>query len=153
VLGLLFGQIAFTSLTCGRYPYSTKALVVGLNGGEKMCPGSSTRVSPLLGNWGQCDQDAWEALTPLIYDELRRLARRHPGRERPDHTMQSATLIHEAYLRLVHQQPPKWQNRAHFFGVAAHVMRHILVDHAQGRLAAKREWVTARAWLQREMNN
>jgi RNA polymerase sigma factor (TIGR02999 family) len=98
----------------------------------------AAQVSKLLVNWGHGDQDAREALIPLVYDELRRLARRYLGRERPDHTLQSAALVHEAYLRLVRQEPPQWQNRAHFFGVAAQLMRHILVDHARNRRAAKR---------------
>jgi RNA polymerase sigma factor (TIGR02999 family) len=101
-------------------------------------PISSAQVGKLLDDWGQGDQDAREALIPLVYDELRRLARRYLRRERPDHTLQSAALVHEAYLRMVHQEPLRWQNRAHFFGVAAQMMRHILVDHARGRLAAKR---------------
>jgi RNA polymerase sigma factor (TIGR02999 family) len=99
---------------------------------------SSARVSKLLRNWGQGDQAAREALIPLVYDELRRLARRHLRRERPDHTLQSAALVNEAYLRLIRQDQPQWQNRAHFFGVAAQLMRHILVDHARHRAAAKR---------------
>src|SRR5579872_3120673 len=103
-----------------------------------MHPASSARVSKLLLNWGQGDQGAREALIPLVYDELRRLARRHLRRERPDHTLQSAALVNEAYLRLIRQDQPQWQNRAHFFGVAAQLMRHILVDHARNRLAAKR---------------
>jgi RNA polymerase sigma factor (TIGR02999 family) len=98
----------------------------------------SARVSKLLLNWGQGDQAAREVLIPLVYDELRRLARRHLRRERPDHTLQSAALVHEAYLRLIRQDQPHWQNRAHFFGVAAQLMRHILVDHARNRAAAKR---------------
>jgi RNA polymerase sigma-70 factor (ECF subfamily) len=69
---------------------------------------------------------------------LRRLARRYLRRERPDHTLQSAALVNEAYLRLIRQEHPQWQNRAHFFGVAAQLMRHILVDHARNRAAAKR---------------
>ena len=103
-----------------------------------MYPASSERVSKLLLNWGQGDQGAREALIPLVYDELRRLARRYLRRERPDHTLQSAALVNEAYLRLVRQDQPQWQNRAHFFGVAAQLMRHILVDHARNRAAAKR---------------
>ena len=103
-----------------------------------MCPASSGRVSKLLINWGQGDLDAREALIPLVYGELRRVARRYLGRERPDHTLQSAALVHEAYLRLVHKEPPQWQNRAHFFSVAAQLMRHLLVDHARSRRAAKR---------------
>ncbi len=106
--------------------------------GARSCAGSARTVSRLLVNWGQGDPDAREALIPLVYSELRRLARRYLSRERPNHTLQSAALVHEAYLRLVHQGPPQWQNRAHFFGVAAQLMRHILVDHARNRLAAKR---------------
>jgi RNA polymerase sigma factor (TIGR02999 family) len=107
-------------------------------GGARMCPALSTRVSQLLVNWGNGDPDARETLIPLVYVELRRMARRYLQRERPDHTLQSAALVNEAYLRLVRGQPPRWQNRAHFFGVASQLMRHILVDHARNRLAAKR---------------
>ncbi len=103
-----------------------------------MRPASSARVSELLVSWGHGNQDAREALIPLIYNELRRLARRYLNRERPDHTLESAALVHEAYLRLARQEDCPWQNRAHFFGVAAQLMRHILVDHARGRRAAKR---------------
>lgn len=105
-----------------------------------MCPATSTRVSQLLVNWGNGDSDARESLIPLVYGELRRMARRYLQRERPDHTLQSAALVHEAYLRLVqgHSAAPRWQNRAHFFGVAAQLMRHILVDHARKRQAGKR---------------
>ena len=99
---------------------------------------SSTQVNRLLADWGHGDQGARDALIPLIYNELRRIARRNLWRERPDHTLQSAALVNEAYLRLVRQKAPEWQNRAHFFGVAAQMMRHILVDHARTRLAAKR---------------
>ena len=75
---------------------------------------------------------------PLVYDELRRLADHYLRQERSDHTLQSTALVHEAYLRLAGQNPPQWQNRAHFFGIAAHIMRQILVDYARGRGAAKR---------------
>jgi RNA polymerase sigma factor (TIGR02999 family) len=103
-----------------------------------LCPASSTRINKLLADWGRGDQEAREALIPVVYDELRRLARRHLWHERPDHTLQSAALVNEAYLRLVRQKTPQWQDRAHFFGFAAQMMRHILVDHARNRLAAKR---------------
>lgn len=103
-----------------------------------MCPASSARITELLANWGQGNADAREALMPLVYDELRRIARRHLWRQRPNHTLQSAALVNEAYLRLVRQESPQWQNRAHFFGVAAQAMRQILVDYARSRLAAKR---------------
>ena len=75
---------------------------------------------------------------PLVYNELRVLARHHLRKERGDHTLHSTALVHEAYLRLAGQDPPQWQNRAHFFAIAARVMRQILVDHARGRDAAKR---------------
>jgi RNA polymerase sigma factor (TIGR02999 family) len=99
---------------------------------------SPPQVTELLLNWGQGDEGAREALIPLVYEELRRIARRRLWRERPNHTLQSAALVNEAYLRLVGQEPLQWQNRAHFFGVAAQLMRQILVDHARNRLAAKR---------------
>src|SRR6202163_2755167 len=99
---------------------------------------SSTRINRLLADWGQGNEEAREALIPVVYNELRRQARRHLRGERPDHTLESAALVNEAYLRLVRQDVPQWQNRAHFFGVAAQLMRHILVDHARNRLAAKR---------------
>lgn len=103
-----------------------------------MGPGSEASVSKLLLNWGRGDPEAREELIPLVYGELRRIARRHLWHERPDHTLQSGALVHEAYLRLLHDNPPHWQNRAHFFGVAAQLMRRILVDYARNRMAAKR---------------
>jgi RNA polymerase sigma factor (TIGR02999 family) len=99
---------------------------------------SSTRINKLLADWGQGNEEAREALIPMVYNELRRQARRHLRGERPDHTLESAALVNEAYLRLVRQGTPQWQNRAHFFGVAAQLMRHILVDHARNRAAVKR---------------
>jgi len=75
---------------------------------------------------------------PLVYKELRKLAHHYLRQERSDHTLQSTALVHEAYMRLAGQNPPEWQNRAHFFGIAAHIMRQILVEHARGRAAAKR---------------
>jgi RNA polymerase sigma factor (TIGR02999 family) len=99
---------------------------------------SSTQITKLLANWRQGDERARDALIPLVYDELRRVARRRLWHQPPDHTLQSAALVNEAYLRLVQQKLPEWQNRAHFFGVAAQMMRHVLVDYARNRLAAKR---------------
>jgi RNA polymerase sigma factor (TIGR02999 family) len=113
--------------------------------------GSSTEINRLLANWTGGDQQARDALIPLIYDELRRIARRHLRHERPDHTLQSAALVNEAYLRLAGQKPPQWQNRAHFFGVAVQMMRHILVDHARNRRAAKRGAGAPRLSLDREI--
>jgi RNA polymerase sigma-70 factor (ECF subfamily) len=83
-------------------------------------------------------RDAVDALLPLIYDELRSLAANYLRRERPDHTLQPTALVHEAYLRMVDQTRVNWQNRAHFFGVAAQMMRRILVDHARAQSAGKR---------------
>jgi RNA polymerase sigma factor (TIGR02999 family) len=103
-----------------------------------VCAASSKRIDKLLAEWGQGNEEARDALMPVVYDELRRLARRHLWHERPDHTLQSAALVNEAYLRLAGQKAPQWRNRAHFFGVAAQLMRHILVDHARSRHAAKR---------------
>lgn len=103
-----------------------------------MCADSSTRINKLLADWGQGNEEAREALIPVVYNELRRQARRYLRGERIDHTLESAALVNEAYLRLVRQEAPQWQNRAHFFGVATQLMRHILVDHARKRIAAKR---------------
>ena len=86
----------------------------------------------------QNNNSVLEELTPLVYDELRRLAARHLRRERPDNTLQSTVLVHEAYLRLIDQRSVQWQNRAHFFGIASQLIRRILVDHARRHHAAKR---------------
>jgi len=91
-------------------------------------------ITVLLGDWSNGDQQALEKLTPLIYDELRRLARRYLSKERPGHTLQSTALVHEAYMKLVGQNV-RWQNRAHFFGIAAQMIRRILVDYARARSA------------------
>lgn len=99
---------------------------------------SSSPVTELLVRWRSGDQYALDALMPLVYDELRHLAQHYLGRERSDHTLQSTALVHEAYLRLAGHSPPQWQNRAHFFGIAARIMRQILVEHARGRGADKR---------------
>jgi len=98
----------------------------------------SSPVTELLVRWRGGDREALEELMPLVYEELRRLAHHYLRQERSDHTLQSTALVHEAYLRLAGQNPPQWQNRAHFFGIAAHIMRQILVEYARGRRAAKR---------------
>jgi RNA polymerase sigma factor (TIGR02999 family) len=98
----------------------------------------SSPVTELLVRWRGGDREALEELMPLVYEELRRLAHHYLRQERDDHTLQSTALVHEAYLRLAGQNPPQWQNRAHFFGIAAHIMRQILVEYARGRSAAKR---------------
>jgi len=95
-------------------------------------------VSELLVRWKDGQNVALETLLPLVYNELRRVAHHYLQGERPGHTLQSAALVHEAYMRLVAQQPLQLQNRAHFFAVAAQLMRQILVDYARKRKAAKR---------------
>ncbi|MFN8060482.1 MAG: sigma-70 family RNA polymerase sigma factor [Vicinamibacterales bacterium] len=98
-------------------------------------PGEVTR---LLTELNAGNKDALSTLLPLVYDELRRVANRFLSRERPGHTLQATALVHEAYLKLVGQREVRWQNRAHFFGVAAQAMRRILVDRARAHLAEKR---------------
>lgn len=92
----------------------------------------------LLLAWGRGDAAAFDRLVPLVYDELRRLARQHMRRERPDHTLQATALVNEAYLRMIAISRIEWQNRAHFFAIAARVMRQILVDFARSRRASPR---------------
>ncbi len=95
-------------------------------------------VSRLLIAWSDGDEEALEQLMPLVYEELHRLAHRHLCRERAGHTLQTTALVQEAYLRLIDQKEVRWQNRAHFFAVAAQMMRRILVDYARSRRFAKR---------------
>jgi RNA polymerase sigma-70 factor (ECF subfamily) len=95
-------------------------------------------VTELLEQWSQGDDAALAELTPLVYEELRRLAHRHMRAERTNHTLQTTALVNEAYLRLADQTHPRWQNRAHFFAVAARAMRRILVSYARSQRAEKR---------------
>ncbi len=95
-------------------------------------------VTQLLHQWRDGDADAFERLMPLVYDELRRLAHRHLWHERPGHTLNTTDLVHEAYLNLAGREQTPWQNRAHFFAVAARAMRHILIDYARRRKRTKR---------------
>jgi RNA polymerase sigma-70 factor (ECF subfamily) len=88
-------------------------------------------ISTLLQAWSRGDQSALGRLTPIVYDELHRLARRYMKRERPGHSLQTAALVNEAYMRLVDYERMQWQNRAHFFAVSAQLMRRILVEHAR----------------------
>ena len=99
---------------------------------------TSQGVTQLLVDWSNGDQAALDKLLPLVNDELRPLARRYMRRERPGHTLQTSALVNEAYLRLIDQRQVQWQNRAHFFGIAAQLMRRILIDHARGHHYAKR---------------
>jgi RNA polymerase sigma factor (TIGR02999 family) len=99
---------------------------------------SPQAVTQLLVDWGNGDRQALEKLTPLVYQELKRLAARYLRRERREHTLQSTALVHEAWLRLIDQNHVHWQNRAQFFGIAGEMIRRILIDHARNRQAAKR---------------
>ena len=99
---------------------------------------SRSEVTKLLQQWSDGRQDALDRLLPEIYAELRRLARSYLRRERRDHTLQPTALVHEAFMKLIDQRVVRWQNRAHFFGIAAQAMRRILVDHARASAAGKR---------------
>ncbi|HXU35864.1 MAG TPA: sigma-70 family RNA polymerase sigma factor [Blastocatellia bacterium] len=99
---------------------------------------SPKSITELLIEWRDGDETALDQLMPLVYEELRRLARYYMRRERPSHTLQSAALVNEAYLRLVDHKGMRWQNRAHFYAVASQAMRRILVDHARSRQYLKR---------------
>jgi RNA polymerase sigma factor (TIGR02999 family) len=101
-------------------------------------PSPAHEVTQLLNDWSEGKQAALDKLMPLIYQELRRLAHRYLSRERAGHTLQTTDLVHEAYLRLVDQRRVRWQNRAHFFGIAAQLMRRILVDRARHHRRVKR---------------
>ena len=101
-------------------------------------PQPSQNVTQLLIGWSKGDKEALDSLLPLVYEELRKQAARYLRHERVGHTLQTTALIHEAYLKLVDQKNVHWQNRAHFFGIAAQLMRRILVDHARTKKRAKR---------------
>ncbi len=101
-------------------------------------PKQAHDVTQLLKNWEGGDPEASARLMPLVYEELRRLARSYLQRERGDHTLQATALVHEAYLRMVDDKRTTWTDRAHFYGIAARVMRRILVEHARAHNAAKR---------------
>jgi RNA polymerase sigma factor (TIGR02999 family) len=99
---------------------------------------SSQEVTQMLLAWRNGDQEALERLTPLVYGELRRMAHHFMRRERAEHTLQTSALINEAYLRLIDCREIEWENRVHFFGIAAHMMRQILIDHARSHDRDKR---------------
>jgi RNA polymerase sigma factor (TIGR02999 family) len=99
---------------------------------------AQTEITEQLIAWGQGDPSALDRLIPSVYKELRRMADRYLRAETPDHTLQTTALVHEAYLRLIDQTRVSWQNRAHFYGVAAQTMRRILVDHAKSKHRGKR---------------
>ena len=105
---------------------------------EKLMSSDSDTVTRLLLDWSGGNQQALQELLPLIYDELRRLAHNFLYTERPGHTLQTTALVHEAYLKLIDQRDARWQNRAHFFAIAAQAMRRILIDSARKHVALKR---------------
>lgn len=109
--------------------------------------GAPPDITRLLNAWSGGDGDASHQLIPLVYEELRRQARGHLSREGSDHTLQATALVHEAFLRLVDAPKVSWQSRAHFFGIAARLMRRILVDHARAQNAAKRGGPDQVLWL------
>lgn len=120
-----------------RHLHYSYRLFTGHKKGQWMAV-NAQGLTQLLIAWSDGNKDALDQLMPIVYDELRRLARRYLARERSNHTLQTSALIHEAYLRLVDYQNLAWQNRAHFFAVAAQIMRHILIDHARSYHYAKR---------------
>jgi RNA polymerase sigma-70 factor (ECF subfamily) len=112
---------------------------------------SAHDVTQLLKACCEGDQTAWEELTPRVYKELHRLAHRYMSRERPEHTLQTSALVNEAYLRLMDQKNTTWQNRAQFMGVAAQMMRRVLVDYARSRSYQKRAGESLRVNLDEEL--
>ena len=125
-------------VSSGNIAHNPVRRLVEIEAWDCIMPALPQEITQLLMNWSQGDKAALDQLVPLVYPELRRLAKRHMDREDQAHTLQTSALINEAYLKLVDQQNVEWQNRAHFFAVAAQVMRHILVDHARTRNYAKR---------------
>jgi RNA polymerase sigma factor (TIGR02999 family) len=103
-----------------------------------MSESGAGQITALLIDWSNGDEVAFEHLMPLVYDELRQMARKYMRRQPSGHTFQTTELIHEAYLKLARQDEQNWQNRAHFFGVASKAMRHILVDYARSKQSQKR---------------
>ena len=115
-------------------------------------PASTHTVTEMLQEWSGGDREALDKLIPIVYEELRRQASRYLQHERHSHTLQTTALVHEAYVRLVDQVDVRWQNRAHFFAIAAEMMRRILVDHARKRRAVKRGGDALRVTLSEALN-
>jgi RNA polymerase sigma factor (TIGR02999 family) len=105
---------------------------------NKVIPGESREITALIRAWGEGDPTALDRLTPLVYDELRRMARRYMRRQRTGNSLQTTALVHEAYLHLVDSGSTGWRDRAHFFAVSAQIMRRILIDAARARASQKR---------------
>ncbi len=116
-----------------------------------MLNAASQQITLLLNDWSQGNEVALEQLMPLVYEELRRMARRYMRREHLGHTFQTTDLIHEAYLKIAKQEDQNWQNRAHFFGVAAQAMRHILVDYARSKNSLKRGGLAEKVTLEENL--
>ncbi|MGH9949133.1 MAG: sigma-70 family RNA polymerase sigma factor [Pyrinomonadaceae bacterium] len=116
-----------------------------------MIDNGSDQITQLLVDWGNGDEVALEQLMPLVYDELRRMAKGYMRGQPSGHTLQTTELIHEAYLKLAKQEGHDWQNRAHFFGVAAKAMRHILVDYARSKSSEKRGGIGTKIELEDNM--
>src|SRR2546426_5884160 len=116
--------------------------MLALFGALSVIMSATHNVTDLLAQWSRGNEQALEDLTPIVYKQLRLLAASYLRKERQGHTLQPTALVNEAYLRLVDQRSPNWQNRAHFFGVAARLMRQILVDHARRKYADKRAGLT-----------
>ena len=114
-------------------------ILPGLRWGACLPELPSNTVSELLASWRAGDDEALPAVFPLVYNELRRIAHNYLRKERPDHTLQSTALVHEAYLRLEKQGTSQFENREHFLAICAQLMRQILVEHARSRKAAKRD--------------
>src|ERR1051326_2221510 len=125
--------------------------MIGISPGGRGVP-VSEEVTRLLIEWKQGNQTAVDALVPIVYDELRRLAQSYLRNERSAATLRPTALVHEAYIRLVVQKIPDWESRSHFFGVAAHLMRQILVDHARKNKSAKRGSGEVKASLEEALN-
>ena len=116
-----------------------------------MIDAASQQITLLLVDWSRGNEFALEQLMPLVYDELRRMARRYMRGQPSGHTFQTTELIHEAYLKLAKQDAQNWQNRAHFFGVAAQAMRHILVDYARSKHSRKRGGLAEKITLEENL--
>jgi RNA polymerase sigma-70 factor (ECF subfamily) len=132
-------QHGFLNVAAGLCRYKMPPLTFGV---FRVGMSATHNVTELLAQWSRGDEQALQDLTPIVYKDLRRLAARYLRKERQGHTLQPTALVNEAYLRLVDHKSPNWQNRAHFFGVAARLMRQILVDHARRKHADKRAGLT-----------
>ena len=130
------GLFAGISFCIGRYSFILTCYHLKLN----MPDDASHEITLLLADWSNGDENALARLMPLVYDELRQMAKRYMRSQPHPHTIQTTELIHEAYLKLAKGSDKNWQNRAHFFGVAATAMRHILVDYARSKQSKKRDW-------------